>query len=234
MSYLQAWFAQRRRNRPAVRRERSATPTPRARHAGLQLDPVAELESLPVGAYAAAPPPAQQIELPVTFSTGGRLRSIAFAPGTPAGTLQSWQGETDAYSWMDLRVIGVKVVAWLDANQLGVGTTTAYTPPLLGITDQRAQCAILTSSMRADGGLDMLPDDQVFKLGGPFGAHNERFFDGLRLQDQVARNGVIKVQGAIQSAFELAALPESTYAVSLRVAVLCDILRDYRLHPEGL
>lgn len=178
------------------------------------------------GVYAAAAAPQQNIELPITFSTGGKLWEATVAATTAAGAEVNFDGETTPYTYLDLQVIGVKVTAFLNAPLMSDGGST---PLDVGIIEQSAQAAVIVDNATVDGGLNMYPDDQVVNLGGMFGRSSEEIFSGMRLQDIIYANGKCQVSGKLQLAFQAA----QEYDVSLRLSVLARILKDRRVRPAA-
>lgn len=204
---------------PAVR---PATPAEtRAVTQGVVPDYGSAMNSQPT--FMAAPNSGQQVELPITFdATGDKLFEATVAATTAAGTQVAITGETTPKTYLELQVVGLKVVAFLNAPLM---TDGGATPLGVAITEQSAQCAIAVNNLTVDGGVNMYPDDQILNVGGNFGASSEKLFDGLRTQDVIFENGKVEIAGFLELAFQAA----QAYNVSLKMAVICNVLRDKRL-----
>lgn len=175
------------------------------------------------GVFAGAPGPGQQVELPITFDqTGTELWEATIAAATTAGTQAAFSGETPAKTYLELQVVGLKVQCFLRAPLM---TDGGATPLGVAIVEQSAQCSVVMSNATVDGGLNMLPDNQIMNVGGPFGLSSEKLFDGLRLQDVIFENGRCNVSGFLEVAFDAA----QEYDIAMRAAVIAVITRDKRL-----
>lgn len=222
MTYLVAWYQNRAARRRGPRRPLTL---------GLRMTPAAPGPPGPVGVVASSPPPGTQIEIPLELGDGGKLVQITIPAGTTAGVATPFELESDRYDWMDLQVIGIKVVAFLRAPLLGADSGVPYAPPLVSAVDPRSQCAVVLRSAMVHGSLNMLPDRQVVNLGGPFGASNEVTFSGLRLQDVMWANGKTRLHGEVVPAFPVDDVPPAAYDVAIRASLLVNLLRDFRRDP---
>lgn len=205
-------------------RVRATTPEESAAAAGLQEVGVRSYPAVRTnqGVYLGAPPAGGTLEFPVEFTGGSRLFEATIAAATGAGTQAAFAGETKAYTYLDLQVVGIKVTAFMNAPLMDDG---AATPLGIAIVEQSAQLAVVMQNLTVDGGLNMFPDDQIMNLGGKFGSSNEETFSGLRLDDIVFQNGKVEIAGVVEVAFDAA----QAYDISLKMSVLANIVRDRRV-----
>lgn len=228
MGFLKAWAQQHvSAAQPAPRRVRMARPR-------LRIPPPELPEGVndyPPEAAAAAPPRAgEQVELPC-LNKGLQQQTFTFGPNISANTSQRWEAEAGPYDWMDLQVVGVKVVAHLNGPLLGVDALNPYAPPKVAQVDPRAQASIVLTSARLGGSLDMVPAPQIMDVGGRFGRSSDKLFSGLRHQDVMWANSRCTVEGVISPAFSLPDNLEAVYTVALKIALIVVILRDFRRDP---
>lgn len=182
------------------------------------------------GAAAEPPHAGEQVEIPC-LQKGEKLFSFTFGPNISANTSQRWEAEAGPYDWLDLQVVGVKVVAHLSGPLLGVDAANPYAAPKVAKVDPRAQASIILSSALVGGSVDMVPGDQLLEVGGRFGHSTGQLFQGLRFQDVMWANARCKVSGQVSPSFSLPDKLEAVYTVSLKVALITVILRDFRRDP---
>lgn len=224
MKFLEAWYSNRQLPRTAQpERLRMGPPTLRMRP-GVETFP-------PSGVSASPPRSGEQIEIAARDASGKSPLGLTFGPNIAAGAEKLFTVTTEPKDYLDLQIVGFKVVAWLDGPLLGVDPLNPYAAPNVAIVDPRAQATIEIRSATVSGSADMVPDTQIMDVGGPFGRSSERTFDGLRFQDIMLSNGKVTLQGAVVPAFPLPDKLKATYDVALLVSVLAVVLRDFRLDP---
>jgi hypothetical protein len=181
----------------------------------------AEVQAMNDGSFGVHLSPAggrRQMEVPIDFN-GSTQFTIAFAAGTAAGTQQSFSGESEAYTYLWNRVVGVKVTGWINAPLMEDG---AGTPLKIPIPEQTAQVGIYLNDVTPDGGFNLLPSDTSMILGGPFGATKENVAEGLRMGAIIDPNGKATFRGYIELPFTAA----QGFTVTLRGALIVNVLKD--------